>query len=210
MQKAHTNNGTLKIPGNIISLAATKPVRVEKIASQEMPINSLTINHFPCRKITMQPLQQSQTNSSNIPTHKPSNNFQQTLPRYNPPPQHINNNPARRIQQRGRYSTGTATSLIPPPGSFLSQQTPLASPALSTTSTAISVQDTQQKSHIPFPSRLPTQQDMLKFQVRKSETEAATNTNQTVTSNPTNAQIQVSLSHLISHNIRKVMNIGAA
>jgi hypothetical protein len=33
---------------------------------------------------------------------------------------------------------------------------------------------------------------MLKFQVRKSETEATTNTNQTVTSNPTNAQIQVS------------------
>lgn len=148
----------------------------------------------------MQPLQ-SQTansNSSNIPTHKPSNNFQQqTLPRYNPPPQHVNN-PARRIQQRGRYSTGTTTtSLIPPPGSFLSQQTPLASPALSTTSTAISHQDTQhqQKSHIPFPSRLPTQQDMLKFQVRKSETEATNNTNQTVTSNPTNAQIQVSLSH---------------
>lgn len=155
----------------------------------------------------MQPLQQSQTvnsNSSNIPTHKPSNNFQQqTLPRYNPPPnpQHVNN-PARRIQ-RGRYSTGTTTSLIPPPGSFLSQQTPLASPALSTTSTAISHPDTQhqQKSHIPFPSRLPTQQDMLKFQVRKSETEATNNTNQTVTSNPTNAQIQVSLSHNPTINV---------
>lgn len=29
MQKAHTNNGTLKIPGNIISLAATKPVSAQ-------------------------------------------------------------------------------------------------------------------------------------------------------------------------------------
>lgn len=149
----------------------------------------------PLSLFIIQPLQQSQTNSSNIPTHKPSNNFQQqTLPRYNPPPnpQHISNNiPARRIQ-RGRYSTGT-TSLIQPPGSFLSHQTPLASPALSTTSTAISAQDNQQqKSHIPFQSRLPTQQDMLKFQVRKSEASEVSNTNSTVTANPTNAQIQVS------------------
>jgi hypothetical protein len=142
------------------------------------------------------PLQHtSQTVSSNIPSisskSTANNNFQQTLPRYNPPPNpnhhsNINNIPTRRIPQRGRYSTGTASSLIPTPGSFIHQQTPLASPALSTASTAVSaVQDSQlQKSHIPFPSRLPPQ-EMLKFQVRKTETEATTN------GTTTNAQIQV-------------------
>lgn len=133
--------------------------------------------------------QQQQQSISNIPTHKPSNNFQQTLPRYNPPPNPLNsNNPARRIQQRGRYSTGTATSLIPSPGIH---QTPLASPALSTTSTAISAPENSQKSNLQYPSRIPT--DMLKFQVRKSETES-TNTNQPTSATShttTNAQIQV-------------------
>lgn len=133
--------------------------------------------------------QQQQQPISNIPTHKPSNNFQQTLPRYNPPPNPLNsNNPARRIQQRGRYSTGTATSLIPSPGIH---QTPLASPALSTTSTAISAPENSQKSHLQYPSRIPT--DMLKFQVRKSETESTNNNPPTSATShtTTNAQIQV-------------------
>lgn len=144
-----------------------------------------------------QPISNSTTQQpvSNIPTHKPSNNFQQTLPRYNPPPNPHNssNNPtARRLQRTGRYSAGTATSLIPAPGSAI-HQTPLASPALSTTSTAVSAPETTQKSHLQYPpSRIPT--DMLKFQVRKSETESTTNTNQppSSASHPTtNAQIQV-------------------
>jgi hypothetical protein len=155
----------------------------------------LTFPFFFFTLLQKKPLQHSsQTVSSNIPSisskSTTNNNFQQTLPRYNPPPNpnhHSNNNiPTRRIPQRGRYSTGTASSLIPTPGSFIHQQTPLASPALSTASTAVSaVQDTQQKSHIPFPSRLPPQ-EMLKFQVRKSETEATTNGTTT-----TNAQLQV-------------------
>ncbi|KAL7031535.1 hypothetical protein ACKWTF_007043 [Chironomus riparius] len=123
---------------------------------------------------------------SNIPKHKPLNNFQQTLPRYNPPPNPLNsNNLPRRIQ--GRYSTGTATSLITSPGTH---QTPLASPALSTTSTAISAPENSQKSNLQYPSRLRT--DMLKFQVRKSETESNnTNTPPSATSHTsTNAQIQ--------------------
>jgi hypothetical protein len=157
MQKAPKGNGPMKLSGNII-LTATKPPQ----SQQQQPV-------------------------SNIPTHKPSNNFQ--LPRYNPPPNPLvnSNNPARRIQQRGRYSTGTATSLIPSPGIH---QTPLASPALSTTSTAISAPENSQKSHLQYPSRIAT--DMLKFQVRKSETES-TNTNpppSATSHTSTNAQIQ--------------------
>lgn len=145
--------------------------------------------------------QQQQQTISNIPTHKQSNNFQQhTLPRYNPPPPpnpiNSNNNhniPIRRLQ-RGR------TSLLPPSGSLIHHQTPLASPALSTTSTAISAPDNSHKSHIPFVSRIPT--DMLKFQVRKSEGEQANGNSQQQQPLPhqtssqashtsTNAQIQV-------------------
>jgi hypothetical protein len=192
MQKAPSGNGTIKLPGNIISLAATKPVRCE-ISKFKYRSRSIKFHFF--LSIKQQSQQQQQPNqpySSNIPTHKQSNNFQQTLPRYNPPPSHAlsnQNNPVRRIQ-RGRYSTGT-TSLIPTPGSVLNSQTPLASPALSTTSTALSAQhdNQQQKSHIPFASRIPNQ-EMLKFQVRKSETESTT-ANPASSHTSTNAQIQV-------------------
>lgn len=144
--------------------------------------------------------------SSNIPTptQKLTNNFQQTLPRYNPPPNpnsHSNNsnnnnsNPQARKIIRGRYSTGTTSSLIPTPGSntFIHHQTPLASPALSTTSTAISTaaQETQQKASHNFPSRLLNGQDMLKFQVRKNEADNQNGTT-SVPATSTNAQIQVS------------------
>jgi len=177
MQKG---NGPMKLSGNII-LTATKPVSCVK---NNIDIKNNYFSYYLFSFIQQQPI-------SNIPTHKPSNNFQQTLPRYNPPPNPLNsNNPARRIQQKGRYSTGTATSLIPSPGIH---QTPLASPALSTTSTAVSAPENSQKSHLQYPSRIP---DMLKFQVRKSETES-TNTNQqnppnsATTHTSTNAQIQV-------------------
>jgi hypothetical protein len=107
---------------------------------------------------------QTQQYQSNIPTHKPNSNFQQTLPRYNHPPQL---NPARRLVQRGRYSTGSA-SLIQPPGSIVQQHHPppsLNSPALSTASSAQTVTESQRpKSHL---SRIPG--EMLKFQVRKSD-----------------------------------------
>lgn len=200
MQK-HPNNGTLKIHNNnTISLAATKPVIRWKIYIFKVHSNfSFLIS------LNIKPIQQN-SSSSNIPTptQKLSNNFQQALPRYNPPPNPhsnninsnninnnniINNNPARRIQQRGRYSTGTS-SLIPSPGSFTHHQTPLASPALSNSTAISSNQDThQQKSHITFSSRLPSQ-DMLKFQVRKNETENQ-NGNTAVPATSNNAQIQV-------------------
>lgn len=143
-----------------------------------------------------QPPQSTQQYSSNIPTHIKPNHFQQTLPRYNPPPQP---NPVRRLVQRGRYSTGT-TSLIPAPGSVQQQHhPPLISPALSVASSAQASIQSQEppppKSHLAYPSRIPS--DMLKFQVRKSDTEAAP-----PTAHPqhgtTNAQIQVSSSALIS------------
>lgn len=143
------------------------------------------VSHF-------QPLQQQSTQqySSNIPTHKP-NHFQQTLPRYNPPPQL---NPARRLVQRGRYSTGT-TSLIPaPPGSVQQHHPSLISPALSTASSAqasVQSQDSQPKSHLAYPSRIPS--DMLKFQVRKSDADAAPPTAHPQHGGTTNAQIQVSV-----------------
>lgn len=136
----------------------------------------------------LKPLHQPQNQqfSSNIPTHKP--NFQQTLPRYNPPPPAINTNPARRIIQRSRYSTGT-TSLIPAPGS--AQHTPLVSPALSQASsaqTSVGPQENPPKSLLPYPpSRIPG--EMLKFQVRKSDADAAPSSAHPHSS--TNAQIQV-------------------
>lgn len=171
-------------------------------------------------KTSQQPQQPPSTNtasaipqqypSSNIPTHKP--NFQQTLPRYNHPPPppsnsatsaaHNNNNnlptvATRRIIHRGRYSTGTASSLIPSPGSYLHQQhhPPLVSPALSTLSTASTLQSQesiQPKSHhLAYPpSRIPG--DMLKFQVRKSDvTDSPAPPQSSIAA--ANAQIQVSL-----------------
>ncbi|CRL04251.1 CLUMA_CG017353, isoform A [Clunio marinus] len=169
MQKPPSGNGTLKLSGNIINIATNKPQQQQQQSTQQF--------------------------SSNIPTHKA--NFQQTLPRYNPPPQ-INPNPtARRIIQRGRYSTG-ATSLIPAPGSANVQQQPqhhppLVSPALSVASsaqTSVQSQDPAPKSHLAYPSRIPT--EMLKFQVRKSDGESAP----TSTHGPANAQIQSLIAEL--------------
>jgi hypothetical protein len=180
MQKAPSGNGTLKLTGNIINTAANKPVSYANYQNKNLSINQV----FLCFD---QPLQQqppTQQYSSNIPTHKP-NNFQQTLPRYNPPPQL---NPARRLVQRGRYSTGT-TSLIPAPGSQQQHHPSLISPALSTTSSAqasVQGQDAQPKSG--YPSRIPN--DMLKFQVRKSDADAAPPSAHS--HGTTNAQIQVS------------------
>lgn len=139
---------------------------------------------------------QQQNQPSSIPTtQKPSNNFQQTLPRYNPPPNPLSQtaqNPAiRRLAQpvRGRYSTG---SLIPPAVSSASHQPSLISPALSTTSSALASvtgQDIQVKSNLAYPSsRIPT--EMLKFQVRKSDAENQTPS--TTSHSATNAQLQVS------------------
>lgn len=91
-------------------------------------------------------------------------------------------NPARRIVQRGRYSTGT-TSLIP--GITHQNHPSLISPALSTASsaqTSVQGQESQPKSHLA--SRIPS--DMLKFQVRKSDAEPPSHNG---TANP---QIQVS------------------
>ncbi|KAG5684641.1 hypothetical protein PVAND_013861 [Polypedilum vanderplanki] len=178
MQKAPSGNGQLKLSGNII-LSNSKPPKSQQ---QQPP--------------------QQQTAISNIPTHKPTNNFQ-SLPRYNPPPSN-NNIPVRRIQ-RGRYSAGAipqSASLFQAPNTILHHhQTPLASPALSTASTALSVPENAQKSHIPsYPStRIPTE-NMLKFQVRKSEAEATTNGNQqappTSVNASTNAQIQSLIAEL--------------
>lgn len=92
--------------------------------------------------------------------------------------------------QRGRYSTGT-TSLIPAPGSAQIQHHPsLISPALSTASSAqasVQGQETQPKSHLAYPSRIPS--EMLKFQVRKSDADAQ---QPPPPHNNANAQIQVS------------------
>lgn len=182
MQKAPSGNGTLKLSGNAI--AHNKPV---SDAARKSPFRQFYFSF--CFN---QPLQQqsapTQQYSSNIPTHKPSNNFQQTLPKYNPPP---NINPARRLPvQRGRYSTGTTGSLIPAPGS-VQHHPALISPALSTASSAqVSVQghDHQPKSLLAYPqSRIPS--EMLKFQVRKSDADAAP---PSASHGPNNPQIQVS------------------
>lgn len=195
MQKAPSGNGTIKSSGNIINIAANKPVSAEYHQNQNLSIHQL----FFCFAQPLQHQQQpTQQYSSNIPTHKP-NNFQQTLPRYNPPPQL---NPARRLVQRGRYSTGT-TSLIPAPGSA---HPPLISPALSTASSAqASIQgpENQPKSHLAYPSRIPS--DMLKFQVRKSDGDAAPPSGHP--HGNTNAQLQVSQNLLIGRrHARKVVD----
>ena len=130
----------------------------------------------------LQPLQQqSQTQHyiSNIPTHKPSS-FQQTLPRYNPPP-----NP-----RRGRYTNAT---LIPVPGSIIQHHPALISPASSTASSVQVIQESLRKSN----SRNPSQGlEMLKFQVRKSDVDTAAPPPSHSTSNP---QIQVSLFIIIQN-----------
>lgn len=158
--------------------------------------------------------------TSNIPTHK--TNFQQTLPRYNPPPQPVaksslppasssssnnnNNNhhptvaQRRLIPHRGRYSTGTtASSLIPSPGNFLHHQhhPPLISPALSTLSAASTIQSQESiqtaKSHLIAYSSSRIPGEMLKFQVRKSDVTDSPATPQASSIGSANAQIQVSI-----------------
>lgn len=181
MHKTPSGNGTIKLSGNAI--AQNKPVSAETQKSQ--------FRQFNFSFCFAQPLQQqsapTQQYSSNIPTHKPS--FQQNLPKYNPPPNHSNNPAQRRlpVQARGRYSTGTTGSLIPAPGS-VQHHPALISPALSTTSSAqVSVQE-HPKSLLAFPqSRIPS--EMLKFQVRKSDADAAPSP---ASHGPNNPQIQVS------------------
>lgn len=190
MQKAPSGNGTLKISGNIIS---SKPVSRTNSHNKKI---CRSINFSFCFDQPLQQQPQTQQYSSNIPTHKP-NNFQQTLPRYNPPPNPTNQ---RRLVQRGRYSTGT-TSLIPAPGSGQQHHPALISPALSIASSAqaLSVEGPS-KSHLAYPaSRIPG--DMLKFQVRKSDVDTASPSSH---SNP-NAQVQVRHVHrsLINYVQRK-------